>query len=361
MAGDFLGLAYAGCAFIDGVPLLMMPSGPNEQENLIKSQGSVSTQIRNAVGEIPVRDRRVLEFQLACLLNSRAIPLIGASSFDWWLANINGRSHHVQIFPANDEGYDSPEAYIQSISINSQENSLVTLSFSVLAYRWLPTVGHLNPRFQKKMETFFGDENWPIPSWLTSVQHTGMPGITSSWTLAFNNNYQFLQLLEGTVRPPTPRLVYPGPTSIDLSLTNIAEPGKPPQESGTVVVRIGGGVTPAFIPQTVITIPYMYRDPQQSSQGVGEQNGLIRWQVGYKAINVVPAKNVIEVVIPNQPIFAPTTGGPTTTTLLNLLDGPDDFGSVPNLIDSGKYLRYAYGSAPDKTTQPPNLIAWEKS
>lgn len=294
MANPFahiLGLGYAGLAIFDGVPVPLLSSTPDVQENLLKSQGTISTAIPNAVGEVPIRDRSALNISLSMQLCRATAALAGQASVAWWLAGLNGRSHTLNVYGATGLGFTSPEAYVSSVGISVPDNSLGTVTFNITAYRWVRTPGGVLPRHQVGFTPYMNPAYQPIPHWDTTCQHTGMPGITQAFNVNFNNNYAFNQLCEAYGQVPTPRMIYPSYLTVDLSLTTIATPGALyPAETGSCFIVLGGGKPGnTTSPPTSLTLPLLYRDPTHSIQGVGDQNGLIKWSAGWKGLGPSPS------------------------------------------------------------------------
>jgi hypothetical protein len=286
-----LGLGYSGAANLDGRWLMLTASSAQEDDNLIKSAGSISNRIPSAAGEVPVRNRRALNLSLTCNLTAEAVSLAHENTFDWRLAGLNGKPSSLTVYLANGEGYAADEAYVQAATLSAPEGGLGTCTFSVIAYRWNDlSAATGTPRSQARFIPFGSALYQPIPHWMTSVDHPGHPGVPLSWSLSLNNGYSFYQLCETTPYPPTPRAVVPGQVVADLNLTTLAFPGSRPGETAVnVAVRIGGGTTAGVaVPLTVFNIPLMYRDPARSAQGFGDQNAPIKWQASWKALGAVP-------------------------------------------------------------------------
>ncbi len=287
-----LGLGFSGAANLDGRWLMLTASTAPEDDNLIKSTGSISNQIPTAAGEIPVRNRRSLNLSLSCNLTAESVALAHTTTLDWRLAGLNGKPSSLTVYLANGEGYTADEAYVQSAVLSAPEGGLCTCTFSVVAYRW-NDLSALNatPRSQARFIPFDSALHQPIPHWLTTVDHPGHPGVPLAWTLSLNNGYTFNQLCEVTPYPPTPRVVVPGPLLAELNLTTLAFPAaRPAETAANVTVRVGGSVTAGVaVPLTTFTIPVMYRDPARSAQGFGDPNAPIKWQASWKALGVVPA------------------------------------------------------------------------
>ena len=286
-----LGQGYSGAANLDGRWLMLTASSAQEDDNLIKSTGSISNQIPQATGEIPVRNRRSLNLSLSCNLTAESVALVRENTLDWRLAGLNGKPSSITAYLANGEGYSSDEAYVRSAALSAPEGGLCTCTFSVVAYRWSDLASlATTPRSQARFIPFGSALHQPIPHWMTSVDHPGHPGIPLSWSLSLDNGYSFYQVCEHTPYPPTPRVVVPGPLIADLNLTTLAVPGSRPAETAmNVAVRIGGGTTAGVtVPLTTFNIPLMCRDPARSAQGFGDQNTPIRWQASWKALGAVP-------------------------------------------------------------------------
>ena len=283
-----LGLGFAGFAVLDGVPLLMLPSNATAQDNLLRSSGAVSNIIARAIGETIARDRRSLNINITTPLTSATAALMGTTTFQWWSAGLNGRSHTLRISPSTGDSFLTNEAFVQSVNLTVGENQLSTLSFSITAYRFEKIAGGSIPR-QQTIINPSTPYNQPLPYWACLISSPAI-GTPLGFTMALNNNYQFNQLLESTVRPPTPRMVSPGPFSCEINVTTLAPPGADPLERGSIDIQLGtGGTVAQFTPPvTRIRIPYVYREPQFTYQGMGGPNDPIKLQVGYKALGDSP-------------------------------------------------------------------------
>jgi len=284
-----LGLGYSGYAIVAGKPILLNPSNPTENDNLIKSSGSYATDAALANGQLPTRDRRSLTVNLETYVTPDSASLIRTLTYAF---RTNAGILPVPEVPlelvmANREGY-SGLGHVDSLTISAQENSLTTMSIAMTLWVWTdlfpPVVEPGTPRVQKILPPF-SDVHKPIASH-NALVFPGMivgPSVVTGWQLVLTNNWQYVQLLEGTFVAPNPRLIYPGPLDSQVSLTWLARNDDRPLESGDFRMKIG-------VPTPVIEtrIPRMVRDPNRSPTGVGAQNEAVRWTASYYALGAVP-------------------------------------------------------------------------
>lgn len=284
-----LGRGIYGYASIGGQVLALLASNVDAAENLHRSPSCLSNSVASSTGEVPHRNRQQLSAGLVCELNEASINLLHQTTFDWRNNNQITSYFPSVIIPANGEGYDCPETYIESVTLNVTEGSIGTISFQLNAWRWSILPGTSTPRSQKAA-TFYNNSLYqPIPQWDTQLINSGMTGTALSFTLKFNNQWQFKHLMESTTLPPTPRVVFAGKLLVDLQMEVLAGINSPPAESGEVSVYLAGG-NPGMITttQTRIKIPLMYRHPQRSYQGLGDPNGLIKWSSSWYALGAAP-------------------------------------------------------------------------
>jgi len=288
---DVLGLGFAGFAKIDDVFLMLNASSAIEEDNLMKSAGAVSTVISRAAGQTPVRDRRGLSLTLSSDLTPLTADLIARTMYDWRRSNLLGNTHEVEVSIAGGEGYTTTEGYVESVSMSSPQGALCSVSFTIRSWSWTDTTG---VELQREASAFlpFNDPNFqPIPNWDTEVEFDAQPGECLEFQLDLDNNWFFGELLEGTRLPPTPRFISAGPLILNFTYTTLAKKGERPAESGSPKITLGGspslGANPA-VPEKVIEIPLVYRDPSRQLMSFGEQNGVVRWQASWQALGVIP-------------------------------------------------------------------------
>jgi len=288
---ELLGLGYAGFAKVDTVFLMLTGGGAVEEDNLVKSPGAVSTEISRSVGQVPVRDRRSLAITLEAELTPSSAELVKEATLDWRRSGLLAKTHEVEISIANGEGYTTDEAYMETVAITSPQGGLCTVTFVMRAWKWTDTAGIEHPREQSAFLPFDKSEFQPIPNWDTTVEFNGQPGTPTDFSLNFNNNWYFAQLLEARKEPPDPRVITAGPLDIIFNLVTLAERGQRSLESGTPKITFGGSVKLGpknAIPETVFDIPLVYRDPDRTLQSLGTQNGVVQWAVGWSTLGLLP-------------------------------------------------------------------------
>lgn len=289
---QILGLGYAGAAHIGPAWVLLMPSSAEEADNLTKSAGTTSTDIAFATGQIPVRQRRALNLTLNCLLTPSSAGLIHTTTFDWRNNQLTLSNGPVTVFLANQEGYYTPEAYVNSVSLSVQENAIATIAFNITAFLWSDYYAFTGvPRSQAAFIPYNNSDYQPIPHWLVQVSNTSQPGVVTDFNYTLNNNWQFGFLAEATPAPPTPRMITPGPLDIDLNLTTIAYGNtRPLDQAVDVQIQIGGGTVAGIgLAKLIINHPFMYRDPSRQITGFGSQNEVLKWQANWKCFRQAPS------------------------------------------------------------------------
>jgi hypothetical protein len=240
------------------------------------------------VGELISRDRRGLTLQVTAQLTPASARLLGTCSFDWWSNSINGRSHSITLAYGTDEYFKCDEAYVQSIAVQVPEGNLGTISFTIQGWVFQRVNGTSIPKDHKGFDPY-KPEHQPIPHWACSMS-SPVPGTPLSYNVNVNNNFQFWQLCEATVRPPTPRMVFPGPLTCDVGITTIAPTGSIPPESGGIDFTLGNSTRVGLwtAAETKYHIPFAVRDPNYAYQSIADPNGLIKLQSSYKALGLSP-------------------------------------------------------------------------
>jgi len=161
---NLLGLGFAGAAVIDGLPILLLPSSATEDDNHIKSQGTITNVISQAAGEISAPDTRSLSKSITAVLTPTSALLAKIACLNWRNVNALGNRHIVALNAASGEGYITSEAYAESVSINVAENSLGTVTFTFKSWNWINTLGGVTPVFQRLIDPLPPNLQ-PIPNW----------------------------------------------------------------------------------------------------------------------------------------------------------------------------------------------------
>jgi hypothetical protein len=270
----------------------MLPSSAVENENLIKSSGATTTSIPTAQGDIPTRDRISLNISVTVPMSRDALLVFDSAFFQWRRLGQNGRSHTIRFVVANGEGWTSDEAYVVGGGLSSPEGDLGTVSFEIVAYKFSRISRDVNTDPETPCDCSLGNANLAVlPNWCTTVDHSGQPGTCLSFDVTTDNSWNFQQLLEATARPPTPRVIAPGALQLGLSYTTLAERNilNNVDDSASVSLLLGGcDQGHANVPLTTFVIPLMYKDPNSSYSGVGEQNTVSRLTVGWSVLGQAP-------------------------------------------------------------------------
>jgi hypothetical protein len=285
----FLGVGYAGYARLNGVFLGLLPSSTDEQDNLYRSTGTVSTLVAAATGQVPVRQRRQLTCRLTADLTPATLGLVHALTFDWRNFGATVGVVNFEVVFANGQGYQGPEGYVEEVTVQVPESGSCTVNFDVRAWRWTDTPGGTTPSTQTAVNLFGDPQYQPYPHWDTKIEHSGHPGIARHFTWGLKNAWQFRFLMEGTLTPPTPRVAFVAPLGVALSLTTVALPNQPPGESGSAILTFGGHRDGASVtPQTRFLLPALYRDPGRHIEGYGDQDHLLEWSADWVALGGAP-------------------------------------------------------------------------
>src|SRR4051794_21075387 len=80
---SIIGLGYSGYAIIGGVPILLLPSGIPETENLIKSEGSFHPNPAFNTGHLPARQKRSLNISFSTVVSPKTIALLKPLTYGW--------------------------------------------------------------------------------------------------------------------------------------------------------------------------------------------------------------------------------------------------------------------------------------
>ena len=292
---DIVGLGYGGYAEINGHGIWLTGGSPGEQENHIKTAGSVSTDISLATGQRPTRGRRSLQVSLQADLTTEAVR-----AFEECVVNIRaslGAAASPQLLfvdVAGGEGWTTSHAYCDSVTISVPNQGLGSITFDFTAWTFSEITGtqQCTARTRQGIASF-SSQNAVIPMWGTCVSfpESAQPGQSMEFNLNCRNNWQYRQLLQANSQPPNPSLVYPGELAIDFNYVTLAEPGRRPE------CRNGSATTISFGPYnspwgpintTAITIQDLYRDPQRELTSLGEANGMVHWNVNWQALGAIP-------------------------------------------------------------------------
>jgi hypothetical protein len=288
---EILGLGYTGYAVMDGLPLLLNGSSVQEQEVFIKSAVGPSTTNQTATGEPAVRSRRILNLQLNFAGNRNALLLALRYHLSWRANPTTPYNFTLKLRTGDKEGYDTLETFMQSATISAPAEQLVTVSMNLVSYTW-NDISQISPpnRISPTALNPLLPELAPIPYWMCTMNHPGMVGTPLEFSLALQNNWQFVTLAEATPGPPHPRVISYDRLTAELSCTSLAQRGaRPGDNANDVVLTYGGGETAGTtFPTTTVTLPFLYRDPQRSPAGVGEQNSPLKWTTSWSVLGANP-------------------------------------------------------------------------
>lgn len=291
-----LGMGFTGYAIFDGLPLLLLPSDPTEEDNLIKSEGAYATVPAFASGPVPARDRRALRSTVSTVFVPRLAPIIARTCYDWRINDDEPPVFPLTVVPSNDEGYETTRAHVDTVTVSSQEDALVALQLGITTWVWNdlqslgPTEKVRTYPFPQTLSgaNFLEDSEYkPVPHYHARLLFPGAfdgdpDPIVLNWSLTFTNNWQYLQLLEGEVLPPTPRLTYPGRLDVQLNVTWLARRNLRPREGGfDAIVEIGDP------PVYRALFRRMIRD-NRTPANTGTQSEPIEWTATFYLLGEVP-------------------------------------------------------------------------
>lgn len=286
------GLGFITSAQLNGYWLKMLPSTFEEQDNIIQDDGSYGTDPELTVGVVPARNRRLLQISLSFELTPNTVNLLGECCINWrTFAGITvAPALEISFLTNTGEGYSSTAFYAESFSISVQERSLVSVQISGKAWIWEELSGTVE--LVRLSEPFDPTDpsHSPIPYWRTQWSCPGTPGVCQSWAINFQNNWQFEQLLEGSLEsvtpmfPPDPRLVYPGRLDIGCEVTTLSLVNETPTEVISPTIFIDSKEGQRLMQ---IDIPTMIR-VSRSRGGWGEPSGKILWRCSYSGYGSTP-------------------------------------------------------------------------
>lgn len=291
MLDEILAMGFSGYATINGTPLPLLPMEPSEEDNLQLSSAPFTTNSSFAVGQMVARDRRALRLSMSTYLCKALVGFPRDLTYGPWRDQIAIDSVTpalIKVFLGNGEGYDA-KAYIDSVSITVQENSLVGLNITATAWEWEDLIaGTPTLPTQKALEPF-SNEYKPIPHWLMILESSVVGSSTVlNFSVNFNNNWQYEQLLEGYSSVPNPANIYPGPLEIDLTMSWLAKRSDRPKETGNALIRVRDPIQfPTLQDLLTLTIPLMTRT-SRSARGVGDGNSPVRWEASYLVLETKP-------------------------------------------------------------------------
>lgn len=293
---DVLGLGYSGYVKVDDTYLLLLPSSADEQDNNLKSSGSVSTLVSESAGTTPASDRRSLKVSLSVVMTPAAAAVIAESTFQFRRSESLRNPQSLLVVIANGEGYQTAEAYCDSCSISSQDGQLCSAQLEFTAWIWEDLEGHELERVQSAFLPFNEPEHQPIPHWAACVEMGAQPGNCMGFDLNLNNNYYYGQLLEAAAGPPNPRLISAGPLDLTFTYRTLAVRGSRPAEAGSFNITFGcqpaGPVDAA--PVYRYNVPFVYRDPNRTLNSYGQADGVVAWQALWYALGAMPEMDVVD-------------------------------------------------------------------
>jgi hypothetical protein len=281
---EVLGVGYTGYAKIGGKYVLMTPSDISEEENLQKSDAPHSTEESTHIGSIPTLDRRALKGSLSFVATPSSVPLIKDLTYGYRNAGISTAPPiPLEIYAANREGYRTDSAYIESVRLDSQPNTLVNITVDFTAWVWEDIFAtDSTPRYQKIIDPWAA-EHKPIAAWESCANIDATASKEVSWNLTLGNNWVYQQMLEGYTQPPNPRLIYPGHFEVVFSIKWLAKKNDRPKDITDGTIHIGSN------PEFTITLPKMVRDPSRKMSGIGEKNSPIHWDAQYYGLGGIPS------------------------------------------------------------------------
>lgn len=279
---SILGLGYASWATVDEFTVALLPSTVSEQEDLIPSDGTWSSNEIFSSGRVAAKNRRVLNLELRTHLTPATLPLIPRLLYDGRRSTSARQApHSLRAILANGEGYQTNRAHCERVTLTTQDNGLLDCTFSFKAHVWneLPSDGP-TPVFRRLAATgHLLPSMRPLASWRTFLEQNLINGAVLSWQLQFDQNWDYQFLCEGTNSPSNPTIAHHGPLYVQLCMTVLAQRGEKPQETGTATVKL----SPTF----GVKLPKLLRD-SKTPDNFGQRNGPIVHQVQYMLVGELP-------------------------------------------------------------------------
>lgn len=294
---DILGMGFSGYARLDNRYFFIDPSNVSESENLTKSaNANAGAGISVSVGQPVSRQRRSLDISLSTPLSQESMSAALDTCVLWRSEGSPGRAHDFELVVAGGEGFrcqnseEVPTAYVESVTINSDAESIATVSFTIKAWTWFESTSTgSTPRVSSALSPF-DDKYAVIPGWLACCEHTGTTGFSvNGWSVTMNNNWQYRALLEAAKsQPPDPRVIYPGPLDVTMDIDLVAERDTKPAESGTGRMLIGNPNNTSGDDLFDVVFPTMVRDPQRSYGNFATPNVPVAWRSSWYGLSLVP-------------------------------------------------------------------------
>jgi hypothetical protein len=282
----FLGMGFSGYAVLNRRTIPLLSTSIPENDNLIKSEGSFSSDPERSVGQIPSQNRRSLTFTIPTSVCPKTVPLIKDLTYGWRNSVDIDRVSEVpfKMVVASGEGYEGV-AYVDDLSLTCQPQNLMQMDITLTSWIWTDISFPVPIVRDSHALLPLSDEYKPIAGWQTIPTMTAI-GINSTplnWSLKLNNNWQYQSFLGGYLSAPNPELIMPGPLEVDLNMTWLANRQDRPQRVGTATLQIG---VPA---QTTITIPRLIRQPARQADGTGDSGNYLKWTANFSALGASPS------------------------------------------------------------------------
>lgn len=279
-----LGMGYSGYAKLGSVPLLVNSSSAVEEEHLIKSEIPVSTESGLSAGHAASRNRRKLSLNLNCALTQESISLACRAMFRWRTEGSLPSLYSLDAIVANHTGYHSEMAFVEQVQINSQENQLASIGFTLTCWSWndldasspQPDLDMaVNPALVKV-----------IPHYLACLSLQGL-GTVVGWSCNAVNNWQYRILCERYKDfPPNPTAAIVGPLDLTLQVETLAALGSRPPETSQGFAQFSK--PHSSDPPVLVNFSRVLRDPSREMSGFGDQNAPVKWRSGWLLQGAVP-------------------------------------------------------------------------
>jgi hypothetical protein len=298
---SIIGLGYSGYGKLNNIPLLLLPSGSPEEENLIKSEGSYHYNPSLNVGQLPARQKRSLSISFNTIVSPKTLTLLKPLTYGW--RNLHDMDNVPEVpftyVVGTEEGFEGT-GYVDSVTLTAAPDSFVTMTVDLKTWLW-KELGSDNP-LTKIGTPVFGPISGPLSGPLLDPAYKPVAGwngavitpvistnaIVQRYSLKLNNNWNYQTLLEARSSPPNPSLITAGNLDVSLEIVWSAFKKDRPLNSGSFQICIGGA-TPDKALDTIY-IDNMVREPR-SFEGGGSPNQMVNWQANYFAQGAIPRSN----------------------------------------------------------------------
>lgn len=288
---ELLGLGYSGYAILNHIPIPLLPSSVTENMNLVKSDGSFSSDPFTSIGQLPAKQRKSLNISLVTYISPATVLLISHLTYTWrTFLNVDFVPEvPFTVVGASGEGYVGV-GYVDEVTVDCRVEQAVTLTVGLTSWVWREVDrGEAWPRDARQLAPLSVAYK-PLAFWQTVPATTMVQAgaIPQSWSLSLKNNWQYKTFLAGYLVPPNPGLVYPGQLDCVLNMEWVGRRRDRPLERGSARLQLG--VAPQVL--DTIVLDRVILDPTRQVTNVGTPNGLVNWNASYYALGAVPRSSV---------------------------------------------------------------------